>query len=59
MQNSQCKKDESRSGRRFISGGNADPALNQEILILTYEGLWQRVSFVFMYIPYIALTGIR
>jgi hypothetical membrane protein len=43
----------------FVAGENIPRDSKGILKIMTYEGLWQRISFIFMYIPYVGLTFVK
>lgn len=43
----------------FVAGENIPRDSVGVLKIMTYEGLWQRISFVFMYIPYVGLMFVK
>lgn len=43
----------------FIAGENIPQDSTGVLKLMSYEGLWQRISFVFMYIPYIVLMRLE
>ncbi|BCN29874.1 DUF998 domain-containing protein [Anaeromicropila herbilytica] len=42
----------------FVASENIGADSNGIVKIMTYEGLWQRISFLFMYVPHIVLCMI-
>ena len=43
----------------FVAGENILPDSTGILKVMSYEGLWQRISFVFMYIPYVGLMFVK